>query len=204
MIWLCWAFLAACEIFRLFAAALRPSSCSCGLSSLELGFSCPAVFGTRPHHFMANRWRKNGNNGRFIFLGSKITVDSDWNHKVKRCLLLVRKAVTNLENILRCWDITLPTEDCTVKADFSSGHGWMWELRHEGGWEPKNWSFWTVLLEKEILKVDFRTALILRLRHSPCLQGSFSLWMWALFCFSQIQFLCQMTQPVLWGSVLGA
>ena len=138
----------------------------------------------------------------FIFLGSKITVDSDWNHKINRHLLFVRKAMTNLESILKCRDITLPTKVCTVNADFSSSHVQMWELHHKEGREPKNWSFWTVLLEKEIQKADFRTALILR--HSPCLQGSFSLWMWGWFCFSQIQFLCQMTQPVTSGSVLGA
>ena len=58
----------------------------------------------------------------FIFLGSKITVDSDWNHKIKRRLLFVRKAMTNLESILKCRDITLPTKVCTVNADFSSSH----------------------------------------------------------------------------------
>ena len=45
----------------------------------------------------------------FIFLGSKITVDSDWNHKIKRHLLLVRKATTNLGSVLKSGDITLPT-----------------------------------------------------------------------------------------------
>ena len=97
----------------------------------------------------------------FIFLGSKITVDSDWNHKIKRRLLLVRKATTNLESILKCRDITLPTKVCTVNADFSSSHVRMWELHHKEGWELKNWSFWTVLLEKEVQKADFRTSLIL-------------------------------------------
>ena len=46
----------------------------------------------------------------FIFLGSKITVDSDCRHEIKRCLLLVRKAMTNLESILESRDITLPTK----------------------------------------------------------------------------------------------
>ena len=52
----------------------------------------------------------------FIFLGSKITADSDCRHEIKRHLLLGRKAITNLESILKNRDITLPTEVCQIKA----------------------------------------------------------------------------------------
>ena len=52
----------------------------------------------------------------FIFLGSKITVDSDCNYEIKRCLLLGRKAMTNLESILKSRDITLATKVHLVKA----------------------------------------------------------------------------------------
>ena len=52
----------------------------------------------------------------FIFLGSKITADGDWNLEIKRCLLHGRKAVTNLDSILKSRDITLPTKVYTVKA----------------------------------------------------------------------------------------
>ena len=52
----------------------------------------------------------------FIFLGSKITVDGDCSHESKRCLLLRRKALTNLDNVLKSRDITLPTKICLVKA----------------------------------------------------------------------------------------
>ena len=52
----------------------------------------------------------------FIFLGSKITADSDWSHEIKRCLLLERKAMTNLDSMLKSRDITLPTKVCLVKA----------------------------------------------------------------------------------------
>ena len=52
----------------------------------------------------------------FIFLGSKITVDSDCSHEIKRCLLLGRKATANLDKILKSRDICLPTEVCIVKA----------------------------------------------------------------------------------------
>ena len=52
----------------------------------------------------------------FIFLGSKITADGDCGHEIKRCLLFGRKAMTNLDNILKGRDITLPTKVCLVKA----------------------------------------------------------------------------------------
>ena len=52
----------------------------------------------------------------FVFLGSKITVDSDCSHEIKRCLLLKRKAMTNLDSILKSRDITLPTKVHIVKA----------------------------------------------------------------------------------------
>ena len=51
-----------------------------------------------------------------IFLGSKITADGDCSHEIKRCLLLGRKAITNLDSILKSRDITLPTKFCLVKA----------------------------------------------------------------------------------------
>ena len=52
----------------------------------------------------------------FLFLGSKTTADDDYSHKIKRCLLLGRKVMTNLDSILKSRDITLLTEDCLVKA----------------------------------------------------------------------------------------
>ena len=65
---------------------------------------------------MANRWGNNGNSERFWGGGSKITVDSDCSHEIKRHLLLGRKAMTNLDSILKSRDITLPTKVCLVKA----------------------------------------------------------------------------------------
>ena len=52
----------------------------------------------------------------FIFLGSKITADGDYSHEIKRCLLLGRKAITNLDSILKSRDITLPTKVRLFKA----------------------------------------------------------------------------------------
>ena len=68
------------------------------------------------HHFMANRWETMETVTDFIFLGSKITADGDCSHEIKRRLLLGRKAMTNLDSILKSRDITLPTKICLVKA----------------------------------------------------------------------------------------
>ena len=56
----------------------------------------------------------------------------------------------NLDSILKSRDITLPTKVCLVSYGFSSGHVWMWELDYEESWVPKNWCFWTVVLEKTL------------------------------------------------------
>jgi len=62
-------------------------------------------------------WQIDGETVReFIFGGSKITVDSDYSHEIKRCLLLGRKAMTNLDSVLKSRDITLQTKVCLVKA----------------------------------------------------------------------------------------
>ena len=65
---------------------------------------------------MANRWENNETVRDFIFVGSKITADGDCSHEIKGCLLLGRKAVTNLDNISKSRDITLPTKVRLVKA----------------------------------------------------------------------------------------
>ena len=95
-----------------------------------------------------------------IWGGSKITADGDCSHKIKRCLLLRRKAVTNLDSILKSRGITLPTKVHLVKdstkvylveiTGFSSSYGWMWELDYKESQVLKNWCFWTVVLEKTL------------------------------------------------------
>ena len=65
----------------------------------------------------------------FIFLGSKITEDGDYSYEIKRHFLLGRKAMTNLDSILKNRDITLPTKvHLSQSYGFSSSHVWMWEL----------------------------------------------------------------------------
>ena len=59
--------------------------------------------------------------------------------------------MTNLDSILKSRDITFPTMVCLVKAyGFSGSHVWMWKLDYKESWEPKNWYFWTVVLEKTL------------------------------------------------------
>ena len=73
--------------------------------------------GIQSHHFMGNRW---GNSGirvsLYFYFGSKVTADGDCSHESKRCLLLVRKVMTNLDSIFKSRDITLPTKVRLVKA----------------------------------------------------------------------------------------
>ena len=69
---------------------------------------------------MANRWETMETVTGFLFLGSKITADNDCSHENKRHLLLGRKAITNLESVLKSRDTILPTEVHTVKAIFFS------------------------------------------------------------------------------------
>ena len=65
---------------------------------------------------MVNRWGNNGNSDRLYLGGSKITADGDCSHEIKRCLLLGRKAMTNLDSILKSRDITSSTKVHLVKA----------------------------------------------------------------------------------------
>ena len=67
---------------------------------------------------MANRWGNNGNSERLLFLGSKITADVDCSHEIKRCLLLGRKDMSNLDSILKSRGITLMTKIRIIKAMF--------------------------------------------------------------------------------------
>ena len=65
---------------------------------------------------MANKWGNSGNRDRLYFGGSKISADGDCSHEIKRYLLLGRKAMTNLDSILKSRDLTLPAKVHLVKA----------------------------------------------------------------------------------------
>ena len=99
--------------------------------------------------FVDNQSRKQA--PTFFFLGSKITVDGDCSHEIKRLLFPGRKTMTNVDSILKSRDITFLTKVHPVKAVvFSRSHVRMWESDHKEGWAPKNWCFWTVVLEKTL------------------------------------------------------
>ena len=111
------------------------------------------------HHFMANRCGNNGNSDRLYSLGLQSHCRrwlQSWNYK--RHLLPGRKVMTNLDNISKSRDIILPTLFCHYFAKgpcsqgygFSSSQVWMWDLDYKENWAPKNWCFWTVVLEKTL------------------------------------------------------
>ena len=83
----------------------------------------------------------------FIFLISKITTDGDCSHETKRCLFLGRKVITNLDKQRQYFANKDPSSQIN---GFLNSHVWMWELDHKEGWAPKNWCFWTVMLEKTL------------------------------------------------------
>ena len=90
----------------------------------------------------------------FIFWGSKITADGDCSHEIKRRLLLGRKAMTNLDCILKSREKGLWADKgpCSPSYGLSRSHVWMWELNHNEDWVLNNWCFWTVVLEKTLLE----------------------------------------------------
>ena len=99
-------------------------------------------------------WQINGKTvetvADFIPLGSKITADGDCSHEIKRCLLLGRKAVTNVDSVLKSRHYFANKSPYSQSYGFSSCHVWMWEMDHKEGWVPKNWCSWTVVLEKTL------------------------------------------------------
>ena len=96
---------------------------------------------------MGKQWKLRD----FIFLGPKVTADGDCSHEIKRCLLLGRKAMTNLDRILKSTDITLPTKVCLVKAmvfpvvTYRSESWTIKKAEHQ-----RIDAFWTVVLEKTL------------------------------------------------------
>ena len=87
-------------------------------------------------------WQIDGETvGDFIFGGFKITADGDYSHEIKRCLLLGRRVMTNLDNIVKSRDDFANKGPSSQGYGFSSGRVWMWELDCEESWVPKNWCF---------------------------------------------------------------
>ena len=89
-------------------------------------------------------WKKDKETvADFIFLGSKITTDGDCSHEIKRRLLFGRKVMKQRHYFVN-------KGRSSQVYGFSSGHVWMWELGYKENWAPKNWWFWTVVLEKTL------------------------------------------------------
>ena len=86
----------------------------------------------------------------FLFLGSTIIADGYRSHDIKRCLLLGRKAMTNLGSIWKCRDITLPAKVRPVKAMVFPVVTYGCELDYKESWMLNNWCFWTVVLENTL------------------------------------------------------
>ena len=88
----------------------------------------------------------------FILEGSQITAHGDCSHEIIRCLLLGRKAMTNLDSTLKSRDITLPTKVHLIKAMVFPVvmYGYEAWMGYKESWAQKNWCFWTVVLEKTL------------------------------------------------------
>ena len=95
---------------------------------------------------MGEQWKVTD----FLFLGSKITADGDCSHEIKRRLLLGRKAMTNLDSVLKSRHYFANKGPSSQSYGFSSSCAWMWELDYKESWALKNWCFWTVVLEKTL------------------------------------------------------
>ena len=96
---------------------------------------------------MGKQWKQ----WQTVFLGgSKITADGDCSHEIKRCLLLGRKVMTNLGSILKSRHFFANKGPSSQRYGFSGSHIWMWELDYKESWAPKNWCFWTLVLEKTL------------------------------------------------------
>ena len=82
--------------------------------------------GIQSHHFMANRWGNNGNSERLIFLGSKITADGDCSHEIKGYLFPGKKAMMNLDSILKSNRHSFTDKGLSSQSyGFSSSHVWI-------------------------------------------------------------------------------
>ena len=93
----------------------------------------------------------NGSSDRLYFGGSsQIQNFMDCSHEIKRRLLLGRKVMTNLDSILKNRYYFANKGPCSQSCGFSSSHVWMWESDYNESWAPKNWCFWTVVLEKTL------------------------------------------------------
>ena len=129
----------------------------------------------------------------FITLGSKITADGDCSHEMKRFLLFGRKAMTNLDSILKSKGITLLTKVPVVKVMvFPVVMLWMWELHLKEGWIPKNWLFqiwyWRILLRAPCTARRSSQSILKEINPECSLEG----------LMLKLQYFCFGDQPTHW------
>ena len=93
---------------------------------------------------MGKQWRQ----WQTLFSWAPESLDGDCSREIESCLLLGRKAMTNLDNVLKKQRHRFAdTGLCSQSYVFSSSHLWMWRLDHKEGWAPRNWCFQAVILE---------------------------------------------------------
>ena len=102
------------------------------------------------HHFMANRWETMETVTDFIFLDSKTTADCDCHHEIKRLAAWKKNYDQPRQHIKKQRNYFANKGPSSQGYGFSSSQVWMWELDHKESWMPKNWCFWTVVLEKTL------------------------------------------------------
>ena len=110
-------------------------------AALKLNIHKTKIMASGPIISWQIEWGKVATVTDFMFLGSKITVDGDCSHRIKRCLLLGRKAMTKLDSVLKIRDITLlhlVKGASSQSYGFSSSYVHMWQVDHKEGWAPKD------------------------------------------------------------------
>ena len=118
-------------------------------AGLKLNNQKTKIMASRPN----TSWQVDGETMETVtdyFLGSKITIDDNCSHEIKKCLLLGRKAMTKIDSMLKSRHYFAYKGPSSQSYVFSSSHVWMWELDHKQSWVPKNQCFWTVVLEKTL------------------------------------------------------
>ena len=96
-------------------------------------------------------WETDGETMRdFIFWSSKITADGDCSHEIKTLAPWKESYDQPRQHIKRQRHYFADKDPSSQSYDFSSSHVWMWELSYKESWAPKNWCFWTVVLEKTL------------------------------------------------------
>ena len=121
-----------------------------GKASLKLNIQKTKITASSSITSWQTEGRKVETGMYFIFLGSKMTADSDCSHEIKRHFLPGRKPMTNRQHIRKQRQHFANKVLYNQSYGFSTSHMQMWELDHKADWAPKNWCFWTVMLEKTL------------------------------------------------------